>query len=414
LSDHYTLAEAADFPEPNKSHNESALVALIYSPGEIRRVRILQTNHIFNMTASQITKSGISFRVAAVLFIALIPGGIQAQISNPDGGLTEIAPDKIWPQTLHGSHYNEFWNYHIYLDDGTKVHITYSVANFGSLKSPVSGVRVSVLFPGSNGPKIYQVSREYAIDYLVQDEQNNRFQLRAERELLFEGKLPETHRVRIFTRKDGNQFDIDLTFSNISRGYTRGNGKFDVNGEQIGHLTHIPFAEVKGHAAVNDIRREASGTAYMDHTYQFQTTTSLLKSGYRFVYLKDADNWDSIFFLLPEDGQEMKTVGYRLYKRDGKVRQAAVERITQITKQRVSGKNIALTMEIEMDNGERLRITRSEDEETFSVLGELSWIARRAARTFLGGEIIDFRGTAHLLEESQLPKIGEYNFFIVD
>lgn len=366
------------------------------------------------MTAYQITKSGITFRVAAVLLVTLLPGGILAQISNPAGGLTEIAPEKIWPQTLRGSHYNEFWNYHIYLDDGTKVHITYSVANFGSLKSPVSGVRLSVLFPGKNGPEIYQVSREYGIEHLVQDEPNDRLQLRAERDLFFEGKLPETHRVRIFTRKDGNQFDIDLTFSNISRGYTRGNGKFNVNGEQIGHLTHIPYAEVKGHVAVNNTRSEATGKAYMDHTYQFQATTSLLKSGYRFVYLKDADNWDSFFFLLPEDGQEMKTVGYRLYKRDGEVRQAAIERITQITKGRVSGKNIALTMEIELDNGERLRITRSEDEETFSVLGELGWIARRAARTFLGGEIIDFRGTAHLLEDSQLPKTGEYNFFIVD
>jgi hypothetical protein len=366
------------------------------------------------MTASQITKSGITFSVAAVIFIALVPGGIQAQISNPAGGLTEIAPEKIWPQTLRGSHYNEFWNYHIYLDDGTKIHITYSVANFGSLKSPVSGVRLSVLFPGRNGPEVYQVSREYAIEHLVQDEQNHRLQLRAERDIFFEGKLPESHRVRVFTRKDGNQYDIDFTFSNISRGYTRSNGKFNVNGEEIGHLTHIPFAEVKGYASVNDIRREASGTAYMDHTYQFQTTTSLLKSGYRFVCLKDSDNWDTIFFLLPEDGREMKTVGYRLYKRDGEVRQAAIQRITQKTKQRISGKNIALTMEIEMDNGERLRITRSNDEETFSVLGELSWIARRAARSFLGGEVIDFRGTAHLLEDSRLPKMGEYNFFIVD
>lgn len=366
------------------------------------------------MTDFLLHKSSTTLQILFVLFLALIPGVIKSQTANPDGGLAEVAPEKIWPQTLQGSHYNEFWNYHIYLDDGTKVHITYSVANFGSLKSPVSGVRVSVLFPGSNDAEIFQVSREYDIDYLVHNEQTDRFQLRDERELFFEGRLPETHRVRIFTRKDGNQFDIDLTFSNIARAYTRGNGKFDVNGEQIGHLTHIPYAEVKGHAAVNDFRTEASGKAYMDHTYQYQTTTSLLKSGYRYVYLKDSDNWDSIFFLLPEDGREMKTVGYRLFKRDGKVRQAAVERITQITKRKVSGKNIALTMEIELDSGERLRITRSEDEETFSVLGELSWIARRAARTFLGGEVIDFRGTAHLLEDSQLPKIGEYNFFIVD
>ncbi|TVQ09067.1 MAG: hypothetical protein EA364_14630 [Balneolaceae bacterium] len=352
--------------------------------------------------------------VVAVLFVALVPAGILAQISNPGGKLAPVSPDKIWPQTLQGSHYNEFWNYQIYLDDGTKVHIIYSVANFGSLKSPVSGVRLSVLFPGSNGPQIFQLSREYAIEHLIQDKQNNRMQLRAERDIFFEGKLPDTHRVRVFTRKDGNQYDIDLTFCNISPGYTRGSGKFNVNGEPIGMLTHIPYAEVTGYVAVNDIRKVVTGSAYMDHTYQYQTTTSLLNSGYRFVYHEDADNWDVIYFLLPDDGQARKTVGYRLYKRNGEVRQASIERITQKTRRRVSGKNIALTMEIEMDNGERLRITRSDDEETFSVLGELNWIARRAARTFLGGEVIDFRGSAHLLEDSQLPKMGEYNFFVVD
>jgi hypothetical protein len=359
-------------------------------------------------------RQGSGLAIAAIFMAFSLFGGASAQISNPEGKLKPVPADKIWPQTLRGSHFNEFWNYQFYLNDGIKLHIIYSAANFGSLKSPVSGVRVSVQFPNENSHDIYQLAREYPIDRLVQDHENFRLSLREDREIYFEGKLPETHRLRINTRKDGVNYDLDLSLSNITRGYTRGNGIFTVRDEEIGIYTHIPYAEVSGYVNVNNNRMEVNGTAYMDHTWQYQTTTRLMHSGYRFVSHQDAGNWDLLYFMLPEDGRERRTIGYRLYKRDGKIRQAGIERITQVTSRRVSGRQVALTLEVELDNGERVRITRSEDEEVFSVLGELGWVARRAARTFLGGEVVDIRGTAHFLEDSALPKTGHYNFFIID
>jgi len=109
----------------------------------------------------------------ALLMILLSNTG-HTQISNPTGELTYTAPDDIWAQTLTGSHFNEFWTYHIYLNDGLTVHITFSVANFGSLKSPVSGAQVSV--DGFNG-NLYQLSREYNINHLVQDRENYIFRI---------------------------------------------------------------------------------------------------------------------------------------------------------------------------------------------------------------------------------------------
>ena len=61
-----------------------------------------------------------------------------------------------------------------------------------------------------------------------------------------------------------------------------------------------------------------------------------------------------------------------------------------------------------------MSINRSRDDETYSLLSELPWVARRAARSFLGGEVVDFRGEVYCRIEGELPKTGEYNYFIID
>src|SRR5690625_5407694 len=145
-----------------------------------------------------------------LLFTAwLVPAGsAYAQVSNPSGDLTPVQNEDIWAQTLKGNHFNEFWTYQFYLNNDLTVHITFSVANFGSLKSPVSGVQISV--DRLNG-EIYQLSREYDLDYLVQDRENLMFRNRDQRKLYFIGELPKEHRVRIHTSKDGVEYDIDLS-----------------------------------------------------------------------------------------------------------------------------------------------------------------------------------------------------------
>lgn len=354
-----------------------------------------------------------AFRIYLILFSlhVLFYNHSQAQVTNPDHILTTLDSELIWPQTLKGSHFNEFWNYHIYLENDVILHIVFNAANFGGLKDPVSGIRVSVY---NLGDKIYQLSREYPLNLLIQDRENQRFQVRPEREIFFEGLPPDAHRLRIYTTKNDVSYDIDLEFKNMQPGFTMGDGKFGINNESIGIITHIPYAEVTGTVAVNDNEIHARGTGYMDHTFQDQTTSKLINKGFRFTHHNDEDNWDLTYFMLPNDSEQNKTIGYRAVNRNGEMRVQSDFKVSRLVENEIFGHQVARLTELDLNNQNTIRLVRAEDHEKFSILDELSWLARRAAKTFLGGEVIDFRGKATLMENGQRPVRGYYNFFIVD
>lgn len=352
-----------------------------------------------------------SAALLALSFFLIYSHHAEAQISNPDGRLTPLDADMIWAQTLEGSHFNEFWNYQFYFDNGIKLHITFSAANFGSLKDPVTGVRLSVF---NHGNDTYQLSREYPLPRLVQDRESYRFQLREDRELFFEGKLPEQHRVVIKTSKDGVDYDIDIRLDSIQNGFKLGDGMYRIDNEQVGIITHIPYAKATGHVTINGDRKRVQGSGYMDHTWQNQTTTKLMHSGYRFVYHQDSNNWDLIYAMLPDDSSEGSMIGHRVTREEGKNRFTGIKNMSVVTSQKAFGSTIPRILDLNLEDNRSIRLTRSEDQERFTVLGELSWVARRAARAFLGGEVIDYRGEAVLMESSKRPKHGEYNFFFVD
>lgn len=356
-------------------------------------------------------KSNLCFSLLIILLFIFPLSTVAQQAENHGNNhINNIPDDRIWAQTLEGSHYNEFWNYQFYFDNGIKLHLIYSVANFGSLKSPVSGIRASVYYPDG---QVYQVSRESPIERLIQDKDEYKFMLRPDMEMYFIGKLPDEHRVVVNTSKDGNNYDIDITFNNIHEGYMLNDGNFKINGETIGIVTHIPFAEVSGHVSVNDRKEDVTGTAYMDHTHQQETTTRLMDSGFRFVHHSDRNNWDLLYSLNP-NGRKAAPVGYMLRSIDGNVELVEVESFNSVSGGRAFGKNIPRIIDFNFDDSKTKRITRTQNQEKYALLGGLGWVAKRAARTFLGGEIIDFRGEAILTEDSSIPKHGEYNFFIVE
>lgn len=346
------------------------------------------------------------------LLSLLIVLPVQSQAANSEGKMQKVSPDRIWAQTLEGSHFNEFWNYQFYFDNGMKAHIVFSAANFGSLKSPVTGVRVSVFDPDKE--RVFQVSREYPIEHLMQNRENYRFSLRPGRDIYFEGKLPKEHRVVVNFSKDGVSYDIDLRLHNIMRGYTLNDGKFEIRNESIGIVTHIPYAEVRGHITINNDRKRVKGTAYMDHTHQHQTTTRLMHSGYRFVHHHDKDNWNLLYFMLPSDSQNNRTIGYSIRSNEGKISMKEIDRISNTSDGKAFGKVFPRIVDVTHSDQSTLRVARTKDIERFSILSELGRIARMAARTFLGGEVVDFRGEATLMEQSQRPLQGDYNFFFVE
>lgn len=352
-------------------------------------------------------------KISAIVLIFIIGNPLAgiAQISNPEPVLNELDPDMIWAQTLEGSHFNEFWNYQFYFDNGMKLHITFSAANFGSLKDPVTGVRLSVF---NHDGELYQLSREYPLPRLIQDREKHLFKLREDRELYFEGKLPERHRIVIKTSKDGVDYDLDLRMNNIQRGFKVGDGMYQIGNEQVGIVTHIPYAEASGHVTINGNRKRVNGTAYMDHTWQNQTTTRLMHSGYRMVVHTDRDNWDLLYAMRPEESRNNESIGHRVINSGGEITATTVQSLEVVANKSAFGSSIPRILNLNLSDNSSIRISRTEDNERFTVLGELGWVARRAARTFLGGEVIDYRGEATLMQTGSRPKHGEYNFFFVD
>ncbi|AXJ00475.1 hypothetical protein CYPRO_1212 [Cyclonatronum proteinivorum] len=366
--------------------------------------------------------STVSYLKAIMLSVIIMAawhgGGItetNAQPLNPSGELSPLNADHIWAQTLSGSHFNEFWTWHFFMDDGMLVTITFSAANFGSLKSPVSGVRVSVV--GLEG-ETWQLTREYPIEELIQDRETGLFQLRDEREVWFKGSLPDDMQLRIETTKDGITYDIHLFLDDIHPGFKFGDGIYRIGSEEIGIFTHIPFARARGHIEVNGTRRDVTGTAHMDHTFQHQTTTRLMDSGYRFISHTDEDNWDVLFFFLPAGERNLRTIGYMLSSTAGEQDIFAVHNIERKNTSRLHGKRVAAEAEIMLMHPagtiKVANLRRERDMERFSMLSELSWVERRVARTFLGGEVLEFRGEATFSVPGRETATGFYNFFLVD
>jgi len=315
----------------------------------------------------------------------------------------------ILPKTGQGNPFNEFWNYHIYLNKGIKVHITFSLVDFGSFKSPVSGIRLSIL---NLDGETYHVSREYPLEKLVIDAKQNRLQLHPERDFYFEGSLPESHRVRIFNRKDGVLYDIDLTFSDIQPGRIWGDGLYSIGEHQIGIITHIPFAKVRGHVAVNGVRENVEGTAYMDHIWQTQSTLRHVHGITRFVSHTSPSNWDLLLVVRPQQGTA-PVVGYRLRQDQDGVSLQGVSHLTALRAGREQGRAVPLSKRLHMVGGLEIDITREANEEIFATFSELGFIARRVARTFLGGELVDFRGRGMIRENGMVTR-GHYSMTVVD
>jgi hypothetical protein len=349
------------------------------------------------------------FVIYLFLSFILFANVAMAQVTNPTGTVRATQARDILPKTRQGDHFNEFWTYHFYLNKGIKIHITFSLVNLGSFKSPVSGIRLSIL---NLDGETYHVSREYPLEKLVIDAKQNRLQLHPERDFYFEGNLPGSHRVRIFNQKDGVLYDIDLTFSDIQPGRIWGDGLYSIGQHQIGIITHIPYANVRGHVAVNSARENVEGTAYMDHIWQTQSTLKHVHGITRFVSHTSPSSWDLLLVVRSKQSAS-SVVGYRLRQQRGAVSLQGARRKTVVQPGREQGWSVPLSHRLLLNSGAEIDFTREINEEVFSSFSELGFIARRLAQTMLGGELVDFRGRGMIRENGMVTR-GHYSMTIVD
>ncbi|TVQ68246.1 MAG: hypothetical protein EA360_00210 [Balneolaceae bacterium] len=343
-----------------------------------------------------------------------LPAGFQDPAQNEcrdsEESITFTKPDDIWSKTKDGSSFSEFWNYQIYLDNGMSLYMIFSVSDISPFSSAVSGLRISMYdLDGEN----FEISREYPLENLTQEQDGHKFNLNPRQDnIWFRGALPDHHEIYVNTAKDGNRFDIHLTFDNISPGVIAGDGKYTINGKEVGVITHIPFATVSGHAGINDNIKEVSGTAYMDHTFHFENTGRSLHSGYRFVHHNSPGEWEVTYFIQPKSMNEQDFIGYHLSNSGGTVtatRFGVPFGIKSfISDQRVFPSDFSLQRECHPP----LRYQFRKEIDRRSVFADLNWVARNLARRVLGGEIYDHRGTGYIITDENEPKPGYVNYFI--
>lgn len=311
---------------------------------------------------------------------------------TPAGSLRETTWRDMLPHTAQGSYYNEFWSYHFFLQDDLHLHMTFSLANFGSLKSAVSGGKLFVSnFNGNN----YHVAREYPQEQLIIDESQGRMRLHPERDIFLEGRLPDSHRVYFATEKHGVSYHIDLHLTDIHQGHTWGDGIFHVEGDRMGIFVHIPKARVQGTVTINNQTLEVEGTAYMDHTFQTDLSSKVVSKAFRYVWHGD-NEFRAGYYLVPRNRSATPVIGIGLSGNGSGIQLHKPVSVSVERTSRLGGNDIPQHIRIDYASGEYYTLERSRDFQHVSFLEEISGLRRRLVRGFLGGEIVEYVGTGFI------------------
>ena len=325
------------------------------------------------------------------------PADAAFSTDNPEGELRKTDWWDMLPHTKSGSYYNEFWAYHVFLEDDLHLHITFSLANFGSMKSAVSGGRLFVSnFDGEN----YNVAREFDLDYFLIDEEQYKIRLHTGRDIYFEGKLPERHRVYFKTEKDGVSYLIDLDFDDIHPGYTWGDGIFSIGDDDMGMFIHIPRASVSGTVSINDKSKTVRGTAYMDHTYQTDLSSKMVDKGFRHIS-HDGNGFDVGYYMVPENRSRSGVVGMALRNSASATDLEKPESLNIESTSSLGGNSVPKSFRIMYESGNNRTFERTEHFQHVSFLEEVSGIRKRLVRRFLGGEIIEYVGKGRI--DGEMP-----------
>lgn len=334
----------------------------------------------------------------------LIPVCAGERLTPPAGELRDAVLADLKPHASSSKTYNEFWTYHFFLDGNLQAVLNFTRVNLGSFKSPVCGSDLTLMgFKGRN----YSVAREYEKKNFVFEESAHR--LRVHEKIFFEGKLPETHRVRFETVKKGVSYLVDLTFSDIIPGKIWGDGLFKFgSSEAVGIYIHIPSARVEGIVSVNADTLKVRGRAYMDHTFQTDLAPALVGAGFR--YVTQAAPLEVGYVLSPASRFEGAPAGYGLRYSGGQATLLKPAALKVLSHARALKSNVPTTLEISFQDGTSATLLREKDILQQSTLHEFSGFTRKMIRSFMGGEVLTFKGMGMLNGTRPMA----YNYFTVD
>lgn len=314
----------------------------------------------------------------------------QKFVHNPSDQIQYLDAESMKPHEKNGAYYNEHWNYHVILNNGSEIYITYSISHFGGLKSSVSSARMSLINWKGND---YKVAREYHLNDLVFDEETYKMNLNPERGIWIEGKPEDKHRFYFRTQKDDILYDISIDFEDPYPALTQGDGIFELGeNDQFGLFTHFPFSKVSGYVALNGDTVQVKGFGFMHHYYQTNFATKLFDKSYNY-HTKTENGFAGGYFLIPKN-HPTEAVGYSYHYDGQEMTILNPKNIVILDQQEIMGDKIPKTIQVnyEDDSYETFRFHLIK--EKVSMLEEIGGVKKMLAKQFLGGEILFYRGKA--------------------
>lgn len=318
-------------------------------------------------------------------------------VAVPSGAARATTAADLAPARGATGSFNERWSYVVLLDGGTQLVINFGTARLSGLREPTVGADLSVLgFEGRD----YFVAREYPVA--------SRFRwnagaarLEAHPTIYFEGAPPQRHRVHFATEKDGVDYEVSLTFADMAAGMTWGDGAFRLGSETITMAILVPRARVSGTVRINDTERRVRGTAYMDRTTQTTYAPRLTRSAVRLVR-HTGNGFEVGYYILPASRYDDRVVGFGVRQSGGRAALLQPASAEVINTRRALGLDVPGQMRVAFADGTETIFNRRRDRQAFGAFDELGRVERFAARRFIGGEPVHFRGmgTIHAGESS--------------
>ena len=328
----------------------------------------------------------------------------KAQVVVPSGEFRNIVSKDFLANNYSSKFYNELYTYQIQLDNGVQIVYTFSINDFGSFKSRVTGAKLMVRWLNN---KNYVVNKEYSVKQFINKADSNILVLHPERSYWAKGSFEDEHTVNFKTRKNGVEYDIKLTLYDIFPGVIWDDGVFKIKGNDFGIKMLIPHAKVKGYVSINGEKVLASGSGMMDLTYQKNLPSKFLKKGYR---IKSGDEKNGIVLNLYTVKHKGKLIpfGYGLKFRNGVQEYITPNSIEFIDKKHTHGIKFDTEFNVELSDSTNLEFKLVEKFNSYSILDELGGIRKTIAKWVLRGEAIEINGIAEINN-----KPGYFTFLVI-
>jgi predicted secreted hydrolase len=191
-----------------------------------------------------------------------------------------------------------------------------------------------------------------------------------------------------------------LELTQLKPGWTWGDGSFKSGSKSMNLFLNIPGAQVAGTVIVDGDTLQVKGKAWMDHTVHSDFATHLMESGYRVVSFADGAFKGGYIFESTQSGQWL---GYGIEFAPG----SDIPNLLSPTDIKVSeskkylGLKLPTTLTITFEGGKKWQVSVESLRHKMSTLNEFGGFTSAIIKKYMGGEIINYSGTALLNGKNQ-------------